>query len=343
MITLYFKDNVSDKVYQVSVEPASFSAPSLFNVNFAYGRRGSTMNTGKKNTSPLPEADARKMADKLVKEKMAKGYTIGENGSAYTDTDKHFTGILPMLLNPITEEELPKYLQDDEWVAQTKYDGKRILIRKTGNTVEAINRKGLVVGVPQTIIDGIAKLPGDFILDGECVGDFYYPFDLVEPNMLMKSRFSALMKLMDNLRDRYIFYPVCYVGWRSKEYFLKALKDSNEEGIVFKHLYSPYLSGRPNSGGPALKHKFTATANVKVWDVNVQRSVATCLRDGTFCGNVTIPVNKDIPAVGSIIEVRYLYAMPNSKALYQPFYSRLRDDIDLPDDVSSLKYKKEED
>ena len=67
------------------------------------------------------------------------------------------------------------------------------------------------------------------------------------------------------------------------------------------------------------------------------------MEDSTPCGNVSVPVNKTMPHPGDIIEVRYLYAMPNSHALYQPFYSRLRDDIDVADDVGSLKYKKEED
>ena len=49
VITLYYKDNVSDKVYQVSVDACAGG----YDVNFAYGRRGSTLNTGKKNSAPL--------------------------------------------------------------------------------------------------------------------------------------------------------------------------------------------------------------------------------------------------------------------------------------------------
>src|SRR6266478_745084 len=48
-ITLYYREGSSDKVYQASIEPKG----ELFVVNFAYGRRGSTMNTGTKTSSPV--------------------------------------------------------------------------------------------------------------------------------------------------------------------------------------------------------------------------------------------------------------------------------------------------
>jgi bifunctional non-homologous end joining protein LigD len=61
------------------------------------------------------------------------------------------------------------------------------------------------------------------------------------------------------------------------------------------------------------------------------------------CGNVTIPVGSDFPAVGDIVEVRYLYAFPESGSLFQPVYLGVRDDIDLKDcSVNQLKWKRAE-
>ena len=79
--------------------------------------------------------------------------------------------------------------------------------------------------------------------------------------------------------------------------------------------------------------------------INVQRSVEVSLFQGrslVSCGNVTIPANHDIPQVGSVVEVRYLYAYRDSLALYQPVYLGPRDDVD-PDEclVSQLKFKAE--
>ncbi len=72
-ITLYYREGSSDKVYQATLEPVG----ELFAVNFAFGRRGSTLNTGTKTLSPVDYETAKRIYDKLVREKMAKGYTQG--------------------------------------------------------------------------------------------------------------------------------------------------------------------------------------------------------------------------------------------------------------------------
>lgn len=84
-----------------------------------------------------------------------------------------------------------------------------------------------------------------------------------------------------------------------------------------------YTPGKPNSGGPQLKFKFVTTLSAVVAKINVQRSVELGLFNGrslVSCGNVTIPANHDIPAVGAVVEVRYLYAARESGVLYQPVY-----------------------
>ena len=58
-------------------------------------------------------------------------------------------------------------------------------------------------------------------------------------------------------------------------------------------------------------------------------------------GNVTISVNKEIPPVGAIIEVRYLYAYKGG-SLYQPTFLEVRTDIPKEECViGQLKYKQE--
>jgi len=70
--TLYYRDGRSDKVYRAAIEPRDGG----YVVNFAYGRRGSTLATGTKTTSPVYFDAARLIYDKLVREKMAKGYIL---------------------------------------------------------------------------------------------------------------------------------------------------------------------------------------------------------------------------------------------------------------------------
>jgi bifunctional non-homologous end joining protein LigD len=88
------------------------------------------------------------------------------------------------------------------------------------------------------------------------------------------------------------------------------------------------------------------TASVVVTGLNGKRSVRIGVLDGermVSCGNVTIPVGAEIPSVGDIIEVRYLYAFKESGSLFQPVYIGVRDDLELKDcTVDQLKWKRAE-
>ena len=177
-ITLYYREGSSDKVYQAAIEPAG---DGRFAVTFAYGRRGSTLSTGSKTSSPVGYDDAKRIFDKLVREKMAKGYTPGADGTPYVGSngDKQPSGYLPQLLNPIDEAEVQRLLQDNVHVAQEKFDGRRLLLRKEGAAIDGINRKGLLVGLPEPVFQAFRLMPGDCVLDGESIGDVFHVFDLL--------------------------------------------------------------------------------------------------------------------------------------------------------------------
>jgi bifunctional non-homologous end joining protein LigD len=81
-ITLYFEQGSSNKVYQAAIEPKN----GLFVVNFAFGRRGSTLNSGTKTDVPVDEQTASRIFEKLVAEKKAKGYTPGPDGTPHQQT-----------------------------------------------------------------------------------------------------------------------------------------------------------------------------------------------------------------------------------------------------------------
>ncbi len=168
--TLYYREGSSDKVYQASLEPAG---DGLFVVNFAYGRRGSTLATGTETQAPVPEPQARAIYFKLIREKTAKGYTPGEDGTPYVATDKQErdTGIRCQLLNSIDDADLAQFLDDQLYTAPEKFDGRRLLVRKADGVPTGINRLGLEVGLPATIAEFAASLPGEFVIDGEAVGD----------------------------------------------------------------------------------------------------------------------------------------------------------------------------
>jgi len=347
-ISLFYRCGSSDKEYRATIEPKD----GLFVVNFAYGRRNSTLQTGSKTSSPVDYAAARKIFDKLVKEKMAKGYTPGPNGTPYQHSDKaqQVSGILPQLLNPIEEDDAEQFINNTTHCAQEKYDGRRVIIQKQDVACHGINKKGLIIGLPSVVLHEIRNIPGVFVMDGESIGDMFYAFDLLELNgedlrpLPYNRRLLELMNLMASAQHPHIELAETAFKPQQKRTLLDRLKKENREGIVFKKLDAPYVAGKPCCGcGHQLKCKFYATASFIVGKVNAKRSVMLQLYSGSMLfnsGNVTIPANKQIPQIGAIVEVRYLYAYRESGCIYQPVYLWERDDIE-PEDctVDQLKYK----
>jgi bifunctional non-homologous end joining protein LigD len=187
-------------------------------------------------------------------------------------------------------------------------------------------------------------------MDGECVGDVFYAFDLLEwdgQDYRSKPYSRRLVQLSSVLLNRptvtHIEFVQTATDPANKERLFRHLQSEKKEGVVFKRLDAPYTPGRPNSGGNQLKHKFYATLSAVVGGINDKRSVELRLLNGQGwipVGNVTIPANQVVPKVGDILEVRYLYCFRESNALYQPTFLGRRDDLQPHDCVmSQLKYK----
>ena len=345
--TLYYREGSSDKVYQAWIEPAG----NLFVVNFAFGRRGSTLNTGTKTNSPVAYANARTIFEKLVREKKAKGYSEGVNAVSYEaarNTGEH-TGITPQLLNPVAEDEVEALLHSNDWCMQEKFDGRRVLIRKEGNTVTGVNRRGFAIGLPKCVGAELGTFSMDFLLDGEAVGERYHVFDLLSlagedlRTTSYRTRLAELIRLIGFGKYDHLLTVLSYIAAGQKQMFLAEAKAQRKEGVVFKHLEAPYTAGRPSSGGTQLKHKFCATLSARVVKRNAGRSVELALKGNggwQSCGNVTVPVNHAMPSSEDIVEVRYLYAFPESGALFQPVYLGPRSDLDLAAcTTDQLKFK----
>lgn len=346
--TLYYRAENSDKVYMASIEETAGG----FTVNIAYGRRGSTFQTGSKTSSPVPLEKAKEIYDKLIREKMAKGYSPGESGTPYVQTDKEqrATGLNCQLLNAIDADAVDRLLQDGSFWAQEKKDGKRVLIRFEAGAITGINRKGLSIGLPSSIEKRARELgtdKGAYVLDGECIGDRLFAFDMLSmdgKDLRQEPYARRLEQLCAWIGNN---GPIAIVetarSTQEKRSLLKTLKDQRREGLVFKNHAAPYTAGRPNSGGSQLKFKFYATATLLVAKANVgKRSVALAAFDGkkqVGLGNVTIPPNTPVPAAGSIIEARYLYAFEGG-SLFQPTFLGLRTDIDASACLTAqLKYR----
>ena len=351
--TLYYREGSSDKIYQVSLEQNSSPERSL--VRFAFGRRGSTLQTGMKTPAAVDYTTALRTYNQLVASKLAKGYTPGQEGTPYQHTgyEDRSTGIYPQLLEPVDDTHaLGHLLIDPLYCAQEKLDGKRLLLRKKGSTVTGINRKGLVVAVPESMVKEALRLPGDFLLDGEAVGDVLHVFDVLESSG-NNQRHQPYINRLAILRELVLMYgstsvvPVyttCQA--REKTALYAKLRQQFKECIVLKLLTAPYTQGKTSGSAAQLKHKFIESASFLVTLVHpTKRSVALGLYEGSEiveAGHVTIPPNHAIPKPGTVVEVRYLYAFKQSGAVYQPLYLGEREDIEQAECVvSQLKYRHE--
>jgi len=217
-LTLYYREGSSDKVYQCQIKPAG----ERFVVTFAYGRRGSTLNTGTKTNVPVDYADAKRIFDKLVKEKMSKGYAQGEAGTPYQHRDQQPSGILPQLLNSIDESQVLNLIPDDAWCMQEKQDGRRLIVRKHGQDVVGINKKGNIVGLSLPLFQIVRAFDADVTIDGESIGDNLFAFDLLELDGVdirswpYRERLAALMNLLFSVQQRVSrFKETLVIEWQS--------------------------------------------------------------------------------------------------------------------------------
>jgi bifunctional non-homologous end joining protein LigD len=347
--SLYYREGTSDKEYRAVIE----SEGDGFVVNYSYGRRGGTLNTGSKTPVPVTEAEAIKVFDKLVASKIAKGYRpIADTNAPYhlTGSEGIDSGVRCQLLNPIEVADVSRLLGDTRHCLQEKRDGRRLLVRKQDHEITGINRRGFVVAIPDPMRAAVALIPGDCLIDGEAVGDTLHAFDLLELN----GRDLRQLRYLDRHSRLFMLLPPneAALRWVStaiqpndKAKAYEDLRLANREGVVFKDTDAPFSPGRPNSGGSQLKFKFVESASFVVTGVNVKRSVTLGLYDGDRlvpAGNVTIPPNHSIPDVGDVVETRYLYAHKQSGSIYQPVYLGPRADIPASEcTTDQIKYKAE--
>ncbi len=350
--TLYYREGSSDKVYHVSLEQNG--SLERFLVRFAFGRRGSTLQTGTKTAAPVDYDTALRTFNQLVASKLAKGYTPGQDGTPYQHNghEGRSTGIYPQLLEAVADTHaLGHLLIDPLYCAQEKFDGKRLLLRKEGSTITGINRKGLMVAVPGSIVREAMSLSGDFLLDGEAVGGTLHVFDVMESHGIdhrpqpYVNRLGILRELIPTTAAAFVPVYTAHAA-REKIALYARLRQRFKEGIVLKLLTARYTPGKTSGSADALKYKFIESASFLVTLVHpTKRSVSLGLYDGSEiveAGNVTIPPNHEIPKPGTVVEVRYLYAFRQSGAVYQPLYLGEREDIDSAECVvSQLKYRHE--
>lgn len=345
----------ADKVYQVSLRASG----DLWVVEFAYGKRGSALKTGTKTQEPVEYKAGKSIFDKLVREKLAKGYVPYGDEVSYTraEGEPKASGILPQLPIALDEGDVGAMITNESWWMQQKHDGENRLLLIRNGIVRGVNRKGQFIDVPTEWKTYLGVLP-DCLLAGESCGPVFYAFDLLEHDQTdlrtrgFRDRYFALKRLigttfnwfdgceLEKLESRKetekrLRIVEAYQVGESKRSVFDRIKIEGGEGVVFKNVHEPFEIGK---SWAIRKFKFVESATCIVLTVNAQRSVQVgCMDgDGTMVnlGNVTIPANHSVPSVGELVEVRYLYRFEYG-SLEQPVYLGVRTDLEVSDAVIS--------
>lgn len=354
-VTLHNTSGGSDKIYMISIEPDG----ALWVVNYANGRRGSTMATGAKTKTPVSYAEARKATNALLYDKVGGGYVPiagsrfadGMTAEAIATITKEASGYIPQLLAPIDDDEVERLIRDPNYVAEPKHNGERRFVIVKDGVVSGGNRKGQTVALSKSIADAAATFGCDVVLDGEQIGDRFIYWDVLTLHGIdikakpWHDREAAVVAGEFN-RGAAIQMTVTARTEASKRKLVADERAKGGEGVVFKHRSAPYDQGKPGGNATWFKLKFWRDLSAVVGKVNDKRSVGLELIDDDGSrlpvGNVTIPANQEIPAVGDVVEISYLYAYDGG-SLFQPTYLGKRNDIDVAECLASQrKFKPEE-
>lgn len=362
-VSLWNNQPGHDKVYFAQLNEVPGQG---WTVTCQYGPRNGRMTDADKEPAPVDYNRAKKSYDKVVKDKIAKQYMITAGGAPSVAPVPPGTtppvqrklkavvataGMQPQLLNEVDEDDVEFYLTSPLYVAQEKFNGDRVMLtRDLGGNIGAVSaRSGKERMLPESVASALEAADLVLLVDGEQVGEVFHLFDVLESGISnhrsrsVTERLAVLAELHKLLPAAH--FPPTYTAHTEaeKRALLADLRARGAEGLCFKLASASYQPGRPNSGGDWIKHKFWASATVEVEVVNAKRSVGMCVYDAKgvkhSIGNVTVKPRQDIPAVGDLIEVSYLYAHKGG-SLVQPELLGPRIDMTKKDaSLKQLKYK----
>lgn len=358
------------KRYQVQL----VQSESGWSVLCQSGKIGSAMIDQPNKATATDYTHAKKAFNQVIKEKLSKNppYHLIEGekpalpaGGRIVDRDVVFS---PELLTRVTEQEAIAYARRDRYWFQQKRDGVRLTVVVRDGNIFGLNKSGQTVKLDARLqssvkilveSEGIASL----MLDGEWEGSGYWVWDLLHyslkgtcvteettQSMPYRMRMGILVQLLtyaDEPRWKLMHYVPSARTLQEKISFLKRMKDENAEGICIKDAEAPY---RPGRNGQHMKFKFELTASVivgKKEKENGHRSMGLYVVNGSgrlrYVGDVGVPDKYDLPPMGAVVEVRYLYAHGSDGKLAQAkYFGRVRTDIEAHEcTAEQLRVKQE--
>lgn len=355
-IALAFNDlaqgGSSDKVYNASITEGDLVGG--WTVTIAYGRRGSALMSQMKCADETYDR-AKKLYDKVVREKKSKGYIeegkapapqVAPSGAAVADIKP------PELLEEIVNGDHLRFLDDPAYWMQDKSDGVSRGVVKANGEIFGINKRGLPVPLPAELVGELSLIQLDtFQIDAELVGNKLIVRDILVANEDLSAlpyyaRFARLGEVIwDCSGPAFTFVKIVetWIGPEEKAAAIVKSRAERREGVVFKLTSAPYRAGR---NGSHKKYKFikSLSAICGLPRKNGKESVELFLWDGqnrVRCGTVSL-IGKPAVKHGDIVEVAYLYASAGG-LLIQARLLSVRDDVSETEcSTSQMIFKREE-
>ena len=247
----------------------------------------------------------------------------------------------PEQLTRIGVDQAVRYILDDRYWLQEKWDAERLLVQRSGLRIQGWNKQGQTTAVAPALTSALLSLSvTDFILDGEYFPSGYKCWDLLRADRVDLGSYPY--------GERYailrVFSPCPFIDviptWitkADKERTIFELLSRGAEGVVFKDQLAPYQPGR---AGQHFKLKFENSATVRVRSVDSSgRSARIEMLDTGQWREVSgVKLKKDPVQPGDYIEVRYTSASAD-KHIVQPVLIRVRRDASDEDcSVEQLKF-----
>ncbi|HVT78444.1 MAG TPA: WGR domain-containing protein [Acidimicrobiales bacterium] len=332
-IELVFIDGKSAKFWNAHTNGAE--------LHTAWGRIGTT---GQSKVATLASPEAATAAfEKAAREKLAKGY-VEQNTDPAAGTPQRAVSVpvlRPMLAQEIATGDSLAYLTSDDFFAQQKLDGHRLMLHCADGEVTVLGRSGQSSQhAPRFAMEPyateLARL-GNVTLDGELIDDLLYVFDaprIEAAGIDTATPYAARRAALDDLFAAWQPNPAAFrvvPTAQTTEAKLELLAQCDRigaEGIMLKHVAAPYQPGQRVD--TMLKVKFVRDADFVVSAVGVGGHDNYELGLYNEQGELEVVgrcsgIGKEQCAVGDVVTVRYLYVATNGK-LYQPRMMRRRTD-----------------
>lgn len=322
-----------------------------------YGRHGKTLNRSPKLEGATYER-ALKVYEREARNRIGKGYvsvggapSVVAGGASVQPVASGMNGQLLVPMPPSMKSD--GFVVNWQWLAQEKYDGERLGICKKDGEVTFSNRKGIVIPGRAVVQEAVQKLTDqNFEIDGEVLSDdrvvLFDLFSRGDVNMRAfgyAERLKMLREVVSSDKSGKLCIAETAMTPVEKQNLLNAVRARGGEGVVWKRIDEPMVVGKRHSA--QFKEKFWKDCSCVVEAHNDQSSVVLKMFDAQgqsqTVGNVTIPTGREKPPVGSIVDVRYLYAYRGG-SLYQPTFKGVRTDVDASEcTLDTLEYYTGED